>query len=80
METNKIGFLETYNDQGQRIEKSSARLNQMMALIVGLLIALSSVMPFLEVKIGDSLPMVLMLLGYSLGNSAWNKTVEMKYK
>jgi hypothetical protein len=74
----KIGFFETVKDG--RIEKSSSRLNQFMALVIGLLIALSSVMPFLEVKIGDSLPMVLMLLGYSLGNSAWNKTVEMKYK
>ena len=80
METNKIGFLETYNDQGNRIEKSSARLNQMMALIVGLVIAISSVLPWLSISIADSLPMVIMLLGYSLGSSAWNKTVEMKYK
>ena len=75
-----IKYWETFNSESGYIEKSNSRRNQTFALIAGLLIALGSVLPWLDVTLGDSLPMVITLLGYSLGSSAWNKTIEKKYQ
>jgi len=73
----KIGFLETWNRESGMIEKSNGRRNQLMALSVGLIISLLSVTPFVEVTLGESLPIILTLLSYSLGSSIYQKTIEL---
>ena len=70
----KTGFFEVAPGN-----KSSTRLMTFLALISGLIIALSSV--FMDgVTLGDSLPMVLVLLAYSLGGKAFQNVVEMQQR
>ena len=76
MKPEKIGFLETWNKESGIIEKSNGRRNQFMALVIGLVIALLSVTPFIEVTLGDAWPMVITLLGYSLGSTMFQKAIE----
>jgi len=72
----KIGFLETYNSEAKLVEKSSKRRNRFLALIAGLLIAILSILPWIDVTLGDSLPMVIVLLAYSLGETLFATAVE----
>ena len=72
----KTGFFESSPGN-----KSSTRLMAFLALCVGLAIAVSSV--FIDsVTLGDALPLVLTLLGYSLGSKTFqeitNKTNKPK--
>jgi hypothetical protein len=76
MKETKIGYWETYNKDSGMIEKSSGRRNQTTALWVGLILAIIGVMPWIDVKFGDVFPMVIVLLAYSLGASAWQKATE----
>ena len=76
MKTQKIGYWETFNEKSGLIEKSNGRRNQTTALLVGLMLAIIGVMPWIEVKFRDVFPMVIVLLAYSLGSSAWQKATE----
>jgi hypothetical protein len=76
----KIGYWETFNREGSLIEKSNSRKDQSIALYIGLVIALLSVIPYFGITLGESLPMVITLIAYSLGGSAWNKTLELTTK
>lgn len=66
----KTGFFETKPGV-----KSSTRLMSFLALCVGLVLAISAV--FVEgVSFGDAFPMVLTLLGYSLGAKSFQNVTE----
>jgi hypothetical protein len=73
----KIGYWETFNRDSNMIERSNSRMMQGIALYGGVIIAIMSIIPYFGITIGDSLPMVITLLGYSLGGSVWNKTIEL---
>jgi len=77
MDIKKIRYWETFNRDGGIIEKSNSRMMQAIALFAGVAIAIMSIIPYFGITLGDSLPMVLTLLGYSLGGSVWNKTIEL---
>lgn len=73
---NKIGFWETWNKDSGTIEKSNNRRNNSIALWVGLLLAILTVaLP--TITFGDGWPMVITLLSYSIGSSAYQKTIEL---
>lgn len=74
-----IGFLQIRNAAGD-IEDSSNRLKELMAAFVAFLIAIGSILPWFEITLGDSWPMVITLLGYSLGNSTFKAIIDRKPK
>ena len=74
-----IGFLQIRNKAGD-IENSSNRLKELIAAIVAFLIAIFSVLPWFEVTLGDSLPMVITLLAYSLGNATFKAALDKQKK
>lgn len=77
MEEKKIGYWEELKEG--RIFKSSTRMNAFLALAIALGLSVAAV--FMDdITLGDSLPFVGTLLGYSLGSKAFKDIASRSVK
>ena len=73
----KIGFFEEWKND--MVHQSSTRLMAFLALLVGLGLSVASV--FMDdITLGDALPFVGTLLGYSLGSKAFKDIANRSVK